>query len=77
MISLNNYQFFRQEQACGRMAEYVRRGFVPIQLNQWADIYQFHIEHPKASTWTVANKFGVSQTHLRRMYEFLEDGEKE
>ena len=73
---MNNYQFFRQEQACGRMAEYVRRGFVPIQLEQWADIYQFHLDHPKASTWLVANLFGVGQTHVRRIYAFMEDGEK-
>lgn len=73
---MNNYQFFRQEEACGRMAEYVRRGFAPIQLNQWADIYQFHLEHPHASTWTVANTLGVGQTHVRRIYDFMEYGEK-
>ena len=73
---MNNHQFIRQEMESGRFAEYVRRGLAPIQLEQWADIYQFHLEHPNASTWMIANTFGVGQTHVRRIYDFMEDGEK-
>ena len=76
VYGMNNYQFLVSEREQGRFDEYMRRGLISSNLFTWMDVYTFHLLHPKASTWFIANELGVGQTHVRRIYEFMEDGEK-
>ena len=73
---MNNYQFLLSEREQGRYDEYMRRGLISANLNWWLDAYQYHLDHPDASTWLVANSLEISQTHVRNIYNFMEDGEK-
>ena len=73
---MNNHQFLVSEREQGRYDEYMRRGLIGLNLNEWIEVYQYHLEHPKASTWDVANSFSISQKHVSNIYSFMEDGEK-
>ena len=73
---MNNYLFLISEREHGNFNEYLHRGLIGSNLLLWLDIYEFHRTNPTASTWDVANEFGVGQTHVRRIYEFMEDGDK-
>ena len=55
---MNNYQFLVSEREQGRFGEYMRRGLIGLNLNEWIEVYQYHLEHPEASTWFVANTGG-------------------
>jgi hypothetical protein len=54
----------------------MRRGLIGLNLNEWIEVYQYHLEHPEASTWLVANSFNISQKHVRNIYSYMEDGDK-
>ena len=71
---MNNYQFLVSEREQGRFDEYMRRGLISSNLFTWMEVYAYHLLHPKASTWFVANTLGIGQTHVRRIYDFMEDG---
>ena len=73
---MNNYQFLILEREQGRYDENVRRGLIGLNLNEWMEVYQYHLEHPEASTWDVANLFNISQKHVRNIYSYMVDGEK-
>ena len=73
---MNNHQFLVSEREQGRYDEYMRRGLIGLNLNEWMEVYQYHLEHPEASTWLVANTFNISQKHVRNIYSYMEDGEK-
>ena len=73
---MNNYQFLVSEREQGRFDEYMRRGLIGSNLLLWLDVYAFHLMRPTASTWFVANKFNISQAHVRNIYAFMEDGYK-
>ena len=55
------------------MNEYMRRGLLSTKFFLWLDVYQYHLDNPKASTWFVANYFGISQIHVVRIYRYMED----
>ena len=74
---MNNYQFLFSEREHGQFNEYMRRGLIGSNLFLWLDIYEFHLSHPTASTWTVANEFDIDQKHVRNIYAFMEAGNKE
>ena len=74
---MNNYQFLISEREQGKFYEYLRRGLIGSNLLLWLDIYDFHILHPTASTWFVANEFNVDQKHVRNIYTFMESGNKD
>ena len=65
---MNNYQFLISEREHGRFNEYLRRGLIGSNLLLWLDVYEFHLAHPSASTWFVANEFDISQAHVRKIY---------
>ena len=73
---MNNYHFLVFEREQGRYDEYMRRGLISVNIDMWMDVYQFHIDHPNASTWLVANSLEINQTHVRNIYNFMEGGEK-
>ena len=73
---MNNYHFLVSEREHGRYNEYMRRGLISANISWWLDVYQYHLDHPDASTWSVANSFDVSQTHVRNIYNYMESGEK-
>ena len=73
---MNNYQFLLLEREQGRYDEYMRRGLISFNLERWMEVYQYHIDHPDASTWLVANSLEISQKHVRNIYAFMEIGEK-
>ena len=50
----------------------MHRGLIGSNLLLWLDVYEFHLSHPKASTWSVANKFHIDQKHVRNIYVFME-----
>ena len=52
---MNNYQFLLSEREQGRYDEYMSRGLISFNLERWMEVYQFHVDHPDASTWLVAN----------------------
>ena len=56
--------------------EYMHRGLISSNLFLWLEVYEFHLSHPSASTWYIANTFGISQKHVRNIYIYLESGEK-
>ena len=70
---MNNYQFLISERECGRLDEYMRRGLLSTKINRWLEVYQYHLEDKDASTWFVANHFGISQTHVVRIYRYMEE----
>jgi len=70
---MNNYQFLISERECGKMNEYMRRGLLSTKFFLWLDVYQYHLDNPKASTWFVANYFGISQIHVVRIYRYMEE----
>ena len=74
---MNNYQFLVSEREQGCFGEYMRRGLIGLNLSMWMEIYQYHLEHPEASTWFVANTFDISQKHVRNIYSYMEAGEKQ
>ena len=74
---MNNYQFLVSEREQGRYDEYMRRGLIGLNLSMWMEVYQYHLEHPEASTWFVANTFDISQKHVRNIYSYMEAGEKQ
>ena len=69
---MNNYQFLFFEREQGNFNEYLHRGLIGSNLLLWLDVYEFHLSHPKASTWSVANKFHIDQKHVRNIYAFME-----
>ena len=80
---MNNYQFLFLEReqgnfneylhrGQGNFNEYLHRGLIGSNLLLWLDVYEFHLTHPKASTWSVANKFHIDQKHVRNIYAFME-----
>ena len=70
---MNNFQFLISERECGRLDEYMRRGLLSTKISRWLEVYQYHIEHPDASTWFIANYFDISQTHVVRIYRYMEE----
>ena len=70
---MNNYQFLISERECGRLDEYIDRGLLSTKFFLWLEVYQYHLDHPNASTWFVANYFGISQTHVVRIYRYMEE----
>ena len=42
---MNNYQFLVSEREQGRFGEYMRRGLIGLNLNEWIEVYQYHLEH--------------------------------
>lgn len=46
---MNNYHFLVTEREQGRYDEYMRRGLIGLNLNEWIEEYQYHLEHPEAS----------------------------
>ena len=73
---MNNYQFLVLEREQGRYDEYVRRGLISTSIDWWMKVYQYHVDHPDESTWSVANSLDVSQKHVRNIYAYMEAGEK-
>ena len=69
---MNNYQCLISERECGRLDEYIHRGLLSTKIFRWLEVYQYHLDNPKASTWFIANYFGISQTHIREIYQFME-----
>jgi hypothetical protein len=69
---MNNYEFLISEREHGKFNEHMRRGLLSTKISRWLEVYQYHIEHPNASTWFIANYFGISQTHIREIYQFME-----
>ena len=68
---MNNYQFLLSEREQGRYDEYMRRGLISFNLERWMEVYQFHVDHPDASTWLVANSLsskGEKLLHKRKMH---------
>lgn len=59
---MNNHQFLVSEREQGRYDEYMRRGLIGLNLNEWMEVYQYHLEHPEASTWLVAASYLCSAT---------------
>lgn len=74
--SMNNYLFLVSEREHGQYNEYMRRGLISSSLILWLDVYEFHLAHTSASTWFIANKFGISQKHVRNIYAYMESGKK-
>ena len=73
---MNNYQFLLSEREQGRYDEYIRRGLMSVSIDRWLEVYQYHVDHPNASTWIVANTLEISQKHVRNIYAFMEAEEK-
>ncbi len=73
---MNNYQFLVSEREQGRFDEYMHRGLISSNLFMWMEVYDYHLLHPKVSTWFVANTFGIDQKHVRNIYAYMESGEK-
>ena len=73
---MNNYQFLVSERDHGNFNEYMRRGLIPSNLFLWLEVYEFHLDHASASTWLIADKFGICQKHVRNIYAYMESGEK-
>ena len=73
---MNNYQFLVSEREQGRFDEYMHRGLISSNLFTCMEVYEYHLSHPKASTWFVADKFGIDQKYVRNIYAFMERGEK-
>jgi hypothetical protein len=74
--SMTHYQFLVSEREHGNFNEYMRRGLISSNLFLWLEVFEFHLDHPKASTWLIANKFGISQKHVRNIYAYMASGEK-
>ena len=72
---MNTYQFLLSEREQGRYDEYMRRGLMSVTIDWWMNVYQYHIDHPDASTWLVANSLEISQKHVRNIYAFMETGD--
>ena len=68
---MKNYEFLISERECGRLDEYMRRGLLSTKINRWLEVYQYHLEDKDASTWFVANHFGISQAYVRKIYEYM------
>lgn len=73
---MNNYLFLISEREHGNFEEYMRRGLIGTNLLLWIEVYAFPLVPPPASTWVVADKFGIDQKHVRNIYAFMEAGEK-
>ena len=69
---MNNYQFLISEREHGKFNEYMRRGLLSTKFFLWLEVYQYHLDHPNASTWYIANYFNISQPHVRRIYAYME-----
>jgi hypothetical protein len=70
---MKNYEFLISERECGRLDEYIDRGLLSTKFFLWLEVYQYHLDHPNASTWYIANYFGISQTHVVRIYRYMEE----
>jgi hypothetical protein len=68
---MKNYEFLISERECGRLDEYMRRGLLSTKIPRWLEVYQYHLEDKDASTWFVANYFGISQAYVRKIYEYM------
>ena len=73
---MNNYQFLVSEREQGSFDEYMRRGLISTNLLLWLEVYTYPLLHPRASTWFVADTFGIDQKHVRNIYTYMEAGEK-
>jgi hypothetical protein len=71
---MNNYEFLVSEREHGKFNEYMHRGLISSNLFLWLEVYAYHLVHSSASTWYTANKFGISQKHVRNIYAYLESG---
>lgn len=47
---MNNHQFLVSEREQGRYDEYMRRGLIGLNLNEWIEVYQYHLEYPMPAT---------------------------
>ena len=68
---MNNYEFLISEREHGKFNEYMRRGLLSTKFFLWLEVYQYHLEHPNASTWYIANYFKIDQRQIRRIYKYM------
>ena len=69
---MRNYEFLLLEREHGHLDELMRRGYLNVTLLTKMAAYAYHLEHPKASTWQVANQFRIDQKTVRNLYAEME-----
>lgn len=69
---MKNYDFLLLEREHGHLDELMHRGYLNVNLYTKMEAYAYHLAHPQASTWEVANTFRIDQKTVRNLYIEME-----
>ena len=69
---MNKYQYLLSKKESGELSILFNDFELPLKYQQWMDIYEYHLEHPKKSQWQVSLAFRVSKGTVWNAYRFME-----
>jgi len=60
-----------QKKESGELSILLNDFELPLKYQQWMEIYEYHLEHPKKSQWQVSLAFRVSKGTVWNAYRFM------
>jgi len=72
MAKKTNYEYLLEKQQTGELTRLFSLGLNEKTTLLRIQIYQFHLDHPKASQWDVCMEFDVSKKTVWNIYQLME-----